>query len=368
MSEGWQSALACIQSLGRRGHHIYTLAGPEVSIHSRSSHVRGVAKYAGPRDLDSRAAFITGLVSDNGLDLVIPISDSDARTVARCRKTSGDGERFVIADEDAVAQAVSRNRTVELCRNLKIATPRTEFATPEDASAACGKIGFPSYLKVSGTTASRGVFLLESEADLRSCLDTLTRNSEFLIQEAVDGELVGATGFCRDGALLSGFAFKSLRRTALGGTSPHAVIVEAAGPLDALGRIAKALNWTGGIDLDFIATPEGNHVLLEINPRLSGTAIFALKRGVDLPAGYLPSARSPSDLACPPENAEATGFVSLVEEARSIAKGGADMVAQSEAFRREHACVDNAFWDDPGYSRALFHAVRNVSFAMAETH
>ncbi|MCB2061672.1 MAG: hypothetical protein R3E09_04040 [Novosphingobium sp.] len=366
MSEGWQSALACIQSLGGKGHHIYTLAGAEVSINSRSSHVRGVAKFAGSRDLDSRAGFIMKLVAESGLDLVIPIRDVDARIVARCRKSSGDGERFVVGEEEAVELATSRNRTVELCRSLGIATPRTGFATLENAAAACERIGYPCYLKVSGTTASRGVFRLESEADLRAPLDVLARNAEFQIQEAVEGELVGVTGFCRDGALLAGFAFRSLRGTALGGTSPHAAIVEDPGLLDALGRIAQALNWTGGIDLDFIATPDGGHVLLEINPRLSGTTIFGLKRGVDLPAGYLPWARSASDLACPPENAEATGFVSLVEEARSFAKGGAETLAQAVAFRREHACVDNAFWDDPGYSRALFQMIQRIRLATAE--
>ncbi|MCB2073836.1 MAG: hypothetical protein H6917_18710 [Novosphingobium sp.] len=363
MSEGWQGALACIQSLGRRGHHIYTLAGSEVSINSRSSHVRGVARHSGPRGLGSHANFVMKLVEKHRLDLVIPVSDGDARILARCRTLSGDVERYGVSDEDAVDVAISRNRTVELCRKLDIATPRTSFATMENAMSACQEIGFPCYLKVSGTTASRGVFLLKSQADLRERLGILSRNAEFQIQEAVDGELVGVTGFCLDGELLAGFSFQSLRGTAQGGTSPHAVIVEDAGLLDALRRIAGALAWTGGIDLDFIATPDGGHVLLEINPRLSGTAIFGLKRGIDLPAGYLPWSRSAADLECQPEDADATGYVSLVEEARSIANGGAEMVARSADFRREHACVDNAFWGDPGYSRALFHAVWNISFA-----
>jgi len=105
--------------------------------------------------------------------------------------------------------------------------------------------------------------------------------------------------------------------------------------------------------------------VIEINPRLSGTSVFALKRGLDLPAGYLPESATGSDLRCAAEHANADAFVSLAEEARFLMAGGTRASERALAFRREHRWTDNAFWNDHGYSKALFDLLQGIRLGAA---
>jgi len=82
-SEGWQPALACIQSFGRRGHRVFLLCLDEPSLHATSRFVAGVARYPRRPTLDGLAEAVFKLAESNGIDLVVPISDDDALIAAR---------------------------------------------------------------------------------------------------------------------------------------------------------------------------------------------------------------------------------------------------------------------------------------------
>lgn len=88
--------------------------------------------------------------------------------------------------------------------------------------------------------------------------------------------------------------------------------------------------------------------------------MFALKLGIDLPAACLPTGRNPADYSCTPEVPDATGFISLYEEAIFIKSGGPQARERARAFRQQHVCTDSAFWDDAGYSRSLFSAIQTI--------
>ena len=51
--------------------------------------------------------------------------------------------------------------------------------------------------------------------------------------------------------------------------------------------MVRALDWHGAVDFDFLRDATGQYLLLELNPRFSGTINFACKMGVDLPGAYL---------------------------------------------------------------------------------
>lgn len=359
-TEAWQSALACIQSLGRRGHEIYVMTAAQPFIHSHSSLVRGVARVRNP---DDKAGVLKGMmlfVEQYGIDIVIPISDYDAELAAEAKETTPHGHKFVVGSREAVAIARSRNRTVELCRSLGIRTPRTLFVTHETAADAAGELGYPCFIKVSGTIGSAGVRQLQGPADLAAALARIPASAEMQLQEPIFGDFVDVAGFCRDGKVLASFGFKASYDMSFGGIPSHTLLVEDPRLDIILAKIAAALEWTGGLDIDLLATPDGDLAVLEINPRLSGTSLFALKRGLDLPAGYLPDSGTASDFACDAERPDADAFISLVEETRFVMAGGAAAANRAIDFRREHKCADNTFWGDPGYSKALFDLLQGI--------
>jgi len=367
-SEAWQSALACIQSFGRRGHRVFLLCIDEIgepSLHAKSRFVAGVARYPRRDTLDGLAEAVFQLAESNGIDLVVPISDDDALIAARINELFPSGSRpsaprFVTGGGEATRLVRSRNRTIELCRQLGIRTPRTEFTDLDGLAAACEKIGFPCFLKVSGTMASQGVIPLQSAAEIGRVAATLPADSELQVQEPVFGDFVDATGYCQSGRVVAAFGFRAAYDMSAGGTPAHATRSDDPEVLRVLGSLAEALEWTGGIDVDLLATPDGGLAVLEINPRLSGTVIFGQKQGLDLAAGYLPGDESPASLDLPGLDPQATGFVSLAEEARFIARGGEAASERAERFRREHRCVDNSFADDPGYSQELAWQIERI--------
>jgi hypothetical protein len=99
--------------------------------------------------------------------------------------------------------------------------------------------------------------------------------------------------------------------------------------------------------------------VLEINPRFSGTTVFPLKLGIDLPMYYVNTLKGiDAKPHFKPSVPNAELFISLAEETRYLRTTGETGREFSMKFRENGNYVDNAFWDDWRYSSALFELVR----------
>ena len=358
MSSSWQAALACIQSYGRRGHTVSILPTPAYSPNDSSVYVKNKCTLPGTR-IDEWAGELLRLVERMGIDLVIPISDVDAAIVATAKQLTQNGKAFIVSSPDAIAVTRSRNRTVELCKTLGIDTPKTLFVTHETAAEAARNLGYPCFLKLSGSVASYGVFRISGEAELAKRLETIPRHAEMQIQEMIDSDVFGVTGFALDGNVQETFAFRRENIEIRPGTAGYITRVADARLDDMLSKIAIGLRWSGGIDLDLLQRSDGTYLLMEINPRFSGTTVFPLKLGIDLPMYYahaLTGTDTRPRFECKKPNAER--FIILLEETRYLRSAGAVGRKHSLQFRAENNWIDNSFWDDTGYSSALFEITR----------
>ena len=360
MSAGWQSALACIQSYGRKGHLVSVMSGSDkvTDPNSASIFVKDIISFKNSGDT-GRAHELVSLVEGKGIDLVVPVSDQDAVIVAKAKQLFPENDAFFSSPVESVLITRSRNRTTDLCRSIGIDTPATVFVTHDTAAGAAGKIGFPCFLKLSGSVGSRGVFEISGHAELKEKLARVPKGAEMQLQAKVEGDLVDITGFASNGLVIQSFAFRCDYEHSHGGTPPYASRIHD-GRLDAiLARIVKELNWTGGIDLDLLQKKDGGHVLLEINPRFSGTTVFAFKLGIDLPMGYVNLKRN---INTPSQNpgakSDAERFISLLEEALYLRLAGEAGRQKAMQFRSDEKWVDNSFWDDWKYSAALFEYMR----------
>ncbi|WP_372884694.1 ATP-grasp domain-containing protein [Shimia sp.] len=350
LREDWQASLACIQSFGRRGHQVYALRHGARSDHARSDYLSGLLPALPERPVEARAQALCDLVAARGFDLVVPISDADAGTVALAAALRPDCRAFVSPSPAAVEVARDRNRTAALCEALGLHMPASRRVTRDSLPEAAAELGFPCFLKLSHSAASGGVFELASSADLARAGAGLGAGVAAQLQRKVEGDFLGITGFCLQGRLLESAGFRAPYEDVRHGTPPYAWVEDSPQMVDILSRIAGHLNWTGGIDLDFIEEGDDRLALLEINPRLSGTVNIALALGRDLPAHYLAA------IGAPPRPAPIAArrfdvFVSLAEEARARKRPGGVQATRRIGRLR---LADNGYRDDRGYARALF--------------
>ncbi len=152
MSAGWQSALACIQSYGRKGHLVSVVSDSDrvTDPNSASIFVKSIVSFKTSGDTE-RAHELVSLVEGKNIDLVVPVSDQDAVIVARAKQLFPENEAFFSSPVESVLITRSRNRTTDLCRSTGIDTPATVFVTHKTAADAAGDIGFPCFLKLSGS-------------------------------------------------------------------------------------------------------------------------------------------------------------------------------------------------------------------------
>jgi biotin carboxylase len=367
MSEVWQGALACIQSFGRKGHIVSLVADRYQSPHCRSKFVKNIVSLPNDPDPRKQSTHLIDLAHRLRADLVVPISDHDAQLVALAKDISPADSAFISSSLKSIELARSRNATIAFCNQLGIVTPPTVCVDSNTNVAEAGKgLGFPLFLKQSGIATSQGVRLVSSWNELQTILDQLPNTIEFQLQKPIRGEFVDVTGFAAGGTLIESFAFKVDYRFSHAGTPPYATLVENPHLESMLSKIASALNWTGGIDIDCLQTDTGDFVLLEINPRLSGTTIFPLKLGIDLPSLYLSTLLGKDhEAGTMAKKINANAFISRIEEVRYISRNPTERLVEANEFRRKNSWVDSMFWDDQPLTAAMVTHMLQIAWTTA---
>jgi biotin carboxylase len=371
MTEYWQTALACIQSFGRRGHRVCVLHHPGyLSPHAYS---RFVHKRI-PFDHDSgtraeRAGRLLQLLRSESIDLVIPISDEDAHLLAECKAREPERQGLISPALACIEIARDRALTETFCRDNAIRIPQSiQVSSLEALRAAASELGFPMLVKESYSFASNGIGMLYSEQDIDGLDNRFATGRALQAQRFIQGELVGVTGFGWQGQLQGSFSFRIEHKDSQGGTPPYAFTETSTAPAAMLAHIVKCLNWSGGIDLDLIRDAAGELYLLEINPRLSGTTIFPLKLGIDLPRLYEVALKDAFDqLDAPPAVPESVLFISNPEEVLLLSKNPHVNHPKSLELRKKFRYVESLFLDDPGLTRSQFSQFLQLAWFTART-
>ncbi len=171
-----------------------------------------------------------------------------------------------------------------------------------------------------------------------------------LVQRYIAGAFFGVTGFADRGHLLEHFSFYVPPEVPFAGTPAYAFSTNRPEAAEMLATLVMRLDWTGGIDLDALRDAQGRLYLLEINPRFSGTLVFADKLGIDLPR-YYPDHVVGADY--PPPAARPRGevlFVSVGEEAAAHTKNP-ELRKVGRLLKKTYRSVDSLYPDDAGPDR-----------------
>jgi predicted ATP-grasp superfamily ATP-dependent carboligase len=281
------SARQAITILGLSGHHI-EVCDPSPWCLARFS--RFVAKFHRcPAMRDEPAGFlrfVEQLLATQHFDVLLPIHEQGflfARVKQRLQPRVG----LALPDFESYRTAHHKAGFSRLLDRLDLPQPKTRIANSESQLRQSAR--FPSMVKTSVGTASRGVWLVRDQTDLETVLRELNASGAFadevLVQELVAGVTEKAQAvFCR-GRMIGFHAFRQIAAGAGGG---EAIKQSVARPdiRAQLSTIGEELAWHGALSIDYVV-PDGGATprLIDCNPRLV-EPMSAYLAGVDL-AGLL---------------------------------------------------------------------------------
>lgn len=303
-------------------------------------------------------------------DLVIPLDEFSARTLRDPRlyrkaqpavrslleRSLGRPDRF-----DAIC---SRHRLVEMAHALGIRTPPQQ-AVDDIAAAkrAAADLGYPVVLKREQTCGGAGVAIAHDEDSLahayrRAARKAATKRSvqrilglknadesPLVLQRHVPGPLAFRIVACCEGEVLDGISFLSDRaHPAVTGASTILRPIERADMDEATRKLVAALRCSGLVSLDFILRPDGEAVLIEMNPRPVASGHLGRLFGHDIYAALLDNFRGTLAAPAPAMGARPSAIALYPREL--------DRDPRSASIDAPISVLHDVPWDDPDVVRA----------------
>lgn len=225
---------------------------------------------------------VEGLVRREGIDLLVPLIDSELLPLSEARERLAElGCTVVISSRQVVHACRDKLETFRILQGRGIDTPRT-WAWADVVHRK--KHRFPYYLKPRAGSAALGNYVVHNLDELTTFGKTVEAP---IVQEYVQGEeytLDVYTG-------LDGVARCIVPRKRLevrGGEVSKGVTVKNRKIMAVGRRVVEALGECRGvITVQCMLTPARRIRVIEVNPRFGGGAPLAIRAGADFPGWIL---------------------------------------------------------------------------------
>lgn len=285
----WKAALTCMRSLAKQGHKISLLSSnPHTpALYSKFCSERIITP--NEKDKNLYMEFILKLLQKNKKDVLIPISDLDIEYFNEMRDDICKYTTMLISSKESIDITRNKDKTYRFAQAHNFPIPTTYFPQNiSDVEEISKHISYPCVIKKAKGSGGNGNSYMYSKEDLLTFYRSSFKDGESpMMQEFVHGKFCGFAAVCNEGELNEYFMFEVLRQyPESGGVTVYARSFHDSQVLKLSAKLIKKLLWTGPIDLDLFIS-DNSCVLIEINPRFSGTTQFAYSCGVDLPNKYL---------------------------------------------------------------------------------
>ncbi len=264
------SAREAITILGLSGYHIEVCDPAPFCLVRFSRFVEKFHRCPALRDDPAGfLGFVERLLATGRYDVLLPTHEQGfvfARVQERLEGRVG----LALPSFESYRAAHSKAGFSRLLDRLDLPQPATRIVNSEAELRAA--MEFPSVVKTSVGTASRGIWIVRDACDLEFTLQELSASGAFaddvLVQAFVAGTIEKAQAvFCR-GELLG---FHAYRQIAAGAGGGEAIKQSVARPQlrSHVARIGQALGWHGALSVDCIMRDDGAApLLIDCNPRL----------------------------------------------------------------------------------------------------
>jgi predicted ATP-grasp superfamily ATP-dependent carboligase len=263
------SAREAITILGLAGHHVEICDPSPWCLARYSRFVRKFHRCPGlRRDPAGFLAFVEALLASGRFDVLLPTHEQGLLFAKVQDRLAG---RIAVAlpSFESYRTAHSKASFSRLLARLNLPQPPTRIVKSQ--SEPRGTTHFPAVVKTSVGTASRGVHFVHNESELASVLheiDACGSFDEVLVQDMVDGTTEKAQSvFCR-GRLIGFHAYRQVT-PGVGGGEAVKESVRRPDVRRYLEQLGAALDWHGGLSVDYIMPSNGGTpLLIDCNPRL----------------------------------------------------------------------------------------------------
>lgn len=291
----YKHALGIVRALGKAGHQPFALTVRRGSLCSASRYCSGeliVPHYDHP-------AFVQTLlehVEQRQIELVIPVGTQSFKTLSACRDDICHTANIVIADADAIAFCMSKERVYEHAATIGLAVPKTIYPDGVEQIESIGsEIMYPCVLKGRFEVGHNIVAYADSHDDLLKKYPALCRKHNLrepdelpMIQEFIIGDGYGFFAIYNHGQCGPTFQHHRLREYPPSGGFSVASESDYNPLVFEYGKhLLDSLNWHGVAMVEFRLNAEGVPVLMEINPKFWGSLDLALEAGVDFPTAMV---------------------------------------------------------------------------------
>jgi predicted ATP-grasp superfamily ATP-dependent carboligase len=328
------SAREAITILGFLGHHVEICDPSPWCLARTSRFVQKFHRCPGLRtDPAGFLAYVEQLLAKRHFDVLLPTHEQGflfARVQGRL-----EGKVAVALPSFGSYRAAHRKAGFfRLLDRLGLPQPPTRILKSQ--SEPRGVTRFPSVVKTSVGTASRGIWFVHNESELAGALSALDHAGAFADEVLVQDMIAGTTEkaqsvFCR-GRLVG---FHAYRQVAPGVGGGEAVKQSVSRPAvrGYLEKIGSELAWHGGLSVDYIMPDnDGAPLLIDCNPRLV-EPFNAWRSGTDLVALLLAVSLGEKPEAVPESRAGVTTHLAMQVLLGLAARGGTRRDVASEFLR-----------------------------------
>jgi predicted ATP-grasp superfamily ATP-dependent carboligase len=290
-------ALAITRSLGKRGISVVVGEEQKRPLAASSRYCARSIIYPSPyREPEAFERFITGVVTQEQFDVVMPVTDVTTYAVARNQDAIRPYAALAVPPFDAFERLTDKASLLQRARKCGIPTPRTHVVEGlSGLNAIQDSVTFPAVVK---PTRSRiptpngwlgtQVHYVSSLAELRRLYRDATYLASYpsLIQERIVGDGVGVFVLCDRGRTLTAFQHTRLRERPPSGGVSVLSRSEAVDPVlrSQACRLLEPLGWHGVAMLEYKRdATTGTPVLMEVNGRFWGSLQLSIDAGVDFP-------------------------------------------------------------------------------------
>jgi protein-tyrosine-phosphatase/predicted ATP-grasp superfamily ATP-dependent carboligase len=293
-----RAALETVQSLGRAGMQVDLAVEAQDCL---AMHSRYVSRKLQQPSQECAADFQSWLREQDSLRkymLIVPATETSLLGLRQLDENDPLRCKAVLADDKALDIALDKDKTWQLAQHLGVPTPSgVSLSTLSDIGPAQQ---FPVVLKpthskimVDGVLRTLAVAIVKNESERREQLRRWLPLTPVQQQEYIQGRGVGVEFLFNRGRKLWHFAHERVHEYPLtgGASSYRRSINPPVAMLQDAQKLLTALHWHGVAMVEFKIDNEGQHWLMEINPRLWGSLALSIDASVDFPLGLLQIAR-----------------------------------------------------------------------------
>lgn len=282
-----QQSLPMIKGFHQLGCHVSVFTSHWYDAGRTYKYTDSIEKgFADFSDEKNTEESIVRAVKTGKYDLVVPMEDFFATILSRNKAVLSRYAYIYVNDWAIYKKAIDKLETMTVCMNNDLPCPKTLLVN--DFSDINTSLQFPVVVKPRTSFGAKGFNVVQSKDEL----DGIIKNTEreygaVLVQEYIPQTdkqyqvemVMGKDGECKAFVLMDKVRWYPLE----GGSSTCNVTIHDDTIKNDCIKLLQATGWEGYASLDLIRDPrDGKAKIMEINPRINGTAKICFAAGVDL--------------------------------------------------------------------------------------